>query len=259
MKFIDKIKNLFIKKYSEKEITIVIASYNNAKWYKRNLDSVFNQNYSNYKVIYIDDCSTDNTGNLVEEYAKVHNYENKINLIKNKKRGGATINRYKGSHLSSDNSIVMILDGDDWLAHDNVMNYINKLYNKYDIWVTYGQFRRFPSGEIGHCKKIPPRYNFSKMDKFYTSHLRTYYAWLFKSIPLADFQIDGKFPEIAGDVAEMLPLIKLAQHRAFYAPKVLYIYNQSNPLNDYKIDPKNQDKKTALFLAKYEKSNQNTG
>ena len=38
---------------SEKPLAIVVTSYNNAKWYKVNLDSIYKQNYSNYKVISI--------------------------------------------------------------------------------------------------------------------------------------------------------------------------------------------------------------
>jgi glycosyltransferase involved in cell wall biosynthesis len=38
--------------------------------YKRNLDSILQQNYTNYKVYYIDDYSTDKTGEFVEKYIK---------------------------------------------------------------------------------------------------------------------------------------------------------------------------------------------
>ena len=54
----------------EKKIVILIPSYNNSRWYKENLDSIINQNYSNYRIVYVDDCSPDNTGQLVETYIK---------------------------------------------------------------------------------------------------------------------------------------------------------------------------------------------
>ena len=46
----------------------MVPSYKNAKTmlYKRNLDSIFMQNYTNYKVIYIDDNSPDGTGQFVQ-------------------------------------------------------------------------------------------------------------------------------------------------------------------------------------------------
>lgn len=246
----NKIKNMAKTHLEEKEITIVIASYNNKKWYKKNLDSVFEQKYNNYKIIYIDDCSPDQTGNLVEEYIKDHPQKEKVLLIKNSQRLGATANRYKASHLAKDKSIVAILDGDDWLNGPNVLTYINKIYSKKNIWVTYGQFRIFPSGELGHCQKMPKNYDFSQNGPFFTSHLRTYYAWLFKGIPLEKLQINEKFPEMAGDVAEMLSLLLKAKKHLYFSKKILYIYNKSNPINDAKINLKKQLKIAELAKKK---------
>src|SRR5258708_6051747 len=55
---------------SEYAMAIVIPSYNNEKWYEKNLQTVLNQQYSNYRILYVNDCSTDDTGNLVEQYLK---------------------------------------------------------------------------------------------------------------------------------------------------------------------------------------------
>jgi cellulose synthase/poly-beta-1,6-N-acetylglucosamine synthase-like glycosyltransferase len=49
---------------------VFILSYNNEPQnrYKANLDSVFQQNYENYFVVYVNDVSSDRTGELVQEY-----------------------------------------------------------------------------------------------------------------------------------------------------------------------------------------------
>ena len=57
----------------QKPIVVIIPSYKNAQWYQRNLDSVCFQNYSNYRIIYIDDCSPDGTADLVQSYIDEHN------------------------------------------------------------------------------------------------------------------------------------------------------------------------------------------
>ena len=54
---------------------IVIPSYNNALWYKQNLDSIAIQNYPNWHAYYINDHSTDKTGELVERYVKHPKYK----------------------------------------------------------------------------------------------------------------------------------------------------------------------------------------
>src|SRR5437868_2077214 len=43
---------------TQKPIVVIIPSYNNVQWCVKNIESVLTQNYSNYRVIYIDDCST---------------------------------------------------------------------------------------------------------------------------------------------------------------------------------------------------------
>jgi len=87
------------KLLEEKHIVVVVPSYNNKKWYKKNLDSFFNQNYKNCEMIYIDDFSPDDTGNLVEKYVKENEKENKVRVIKNKERLYRLANLYKTIYI----------------------------------------------------------------------------------------------------------------------------------------------------------------
>jgi len=60
---------------TQKHFVIVIPSYNNSRWYERNVASVLSQNYGSFDVIYTDDCSPDGTGNLVEQYLQQNDSE----------------------------------------------------------------------------------------------------------------------------------------------------------------------------------------
>ena len=56
------------------EFVILITSYNNEKYARRNLDSVVNQRSSKpYQILVIDDGSTDATGKIMDKYVKKHN------------------------------------------------------------------------------------------------------------------------------------------------------------------------------------------
>ena len=59
---------------SDKKLGIIIPNFNNEKWIPKCLDSILNQTYKNYEVIFIDDLSTDNS----IEVAKT--YESKMNI-----------------------------------------------------------------------------------------------------------------------------------------------------------------------------------
>jgi len=105
---VDEYKILKLPVNYEKPITVIISSYNNKIWHKKNLRALFNQNYENYKVIYIDDCSTDGTGDLVKNYIKESGYEKKIRLVRNHERKGALYNLYSSQFkkpLDRDNFI----------------------------------------------------------------------------------------------------------------------------------------------------------
>ena len=230
------------KKYnsiSEKHITIVIPSYNNALWYKHNLESVREQLYTNFNVIYIDDCSPDGTGKLVEQYIQKNHLENKIRLIKNPIRRGALANIYSAVDQCADTDIIAQLDGDDWFACNNVLQMINEAYEDIHVWMTYGQYLWFPHNIVGLCKELPSNVVINNSYRTYrewiTSQLRTFYAGLFKKIKKEDLLYEGKFYPMAWDVAYMIPMLEMAYGKYQFIPHVTYIYNCATPINDHKV------------------------
>src|SRR5690348_14207187 len=86
---------------------IVIPSYNNKRWYEKNLDSVFMQTYHNYDVVYIDDCSADGTADLVKDYIKKHGAQQTVLLVSNEKRNGALANIYNAVHSCKDDDVIV--------------------------------------------------------------------------------------------------------------------------------------------------------
>lgn len=221
----------------QKNIVVFVPSYNNIKFYKKNLDSVFAQEYENYYVIYVDDASTDGTGDAVAHYIQERHLENKIFLIKNAQRRGAMYNHYIIGHSVPDDAIIATLDGDDWFPDTNrhVLARVNEAYQDPEVWMTYGQFEEFPSGKRGFCKALPEELKQFPVYRdygWYTSHLRTYYAGLFKHIPVGYFIRDGNFLGATCDLAIMLALLELSGGRARFIDEILYTYNTINTNSD---------------------------
>lgn len=222
----------------ERPMAIIIPSYQNEKWYKRNLNSIVRQKYNNWRVVYIDDCSSDGTADYVSQYIQDRHLENKIVLIKNEQRQGALANLYYAIHSCADNEIIVTVDGDDWLAHDNVLSIVNGVYARANAWLTYGQYRTFPKGFIGGNKRLPInviRRGDYRSSSWYTTHLRTFYAWLFKLIKREDLLYKNNFYPVAWDLAIMFPMLEMSAGHAVHIPQDLYIYNVATPLNDYKV------------------------
>lgn len=222
----------------ERSFVIAVASYNNDKYYERNLDSIFSQEYKNYRVIYTDDCSTDNTYENVKRYVENKKVQDKITLIHNSLRSTAMPNYYKMIHSCKNDEIVLIVDGDDWLPHPHVLRDLNHYYENPDVWMTYGQYIRYPDDQLGMCAPVSKTFlKNAKMrsGKWQYAHLRTFYAGLFNRIKLEDLLIDGKFFEVTCDLAAMYPMLEMAREHAYFIPDVFYVYNYETPLTDAKV------------------------
>src|SRR3990167_7452993 len=231
----------------ERPIKVIITSYNNKEYCDKNLKAVFNQKYSNYKVYYCNDASTDNTLNLVKNYIKINHLEDKCILIANNRRQGKMANFHYIMSLCDETDIIVIYDGDDWFAHDRVLERINKEYEDSNVWATYGSYEDSDSGigffnarypklvTVQRSKDIILAGNYRKavgfeICKCTPGHPFTFYAWLYKKIKEEDFKYKGEFVSMAPDGAILWPIIEMARFHLRFIPDLLYIYNNSNPL-----------------------------
>lgn len=121
------------------KIGIIIPNYNYEHTIEKCLTSIFNQTYTNYEVIFIDDMSTDNSVEIAKKIYEDKLLSNsefgylKIVQLKQKRlNGGARNEAYL--HLSDDVDYVYYVDSDDWLYDENALEQINnKLQNQPDV------------------------------------------------------------------------------------------------------------------------------
>lgn len=90
-------------------ITVLIPSYNAGDYLREALESVFSQTYRNWKIILIDDASTDNSLSKAEEFLE----DSRIKLIRNEINLGQSKSLNKGLEFV-DTPYVITLDSDDW-------------------------------------------------------------------------------------------------------------------------------------------------
>ena len=235
----------------ERHIVVMVCSYNNAKYYQWNLDSVFEQQYKNYHVIYVDDCSDDNTGLFVEDYVHQKEMQDKFIIYCNAERRKALANLYYAIHTCKSTDIIVILDGDDRFASSRVLQRINQAYADPNIWLTYGQFREHPSGVLGFCRPYPRRIVDRCGFRYHMdtpSHLRTFYAGLFHKIRKEDLMFQGSFFPVTYDLAIMFPMVEMARRHHRFIGDVLVDYNGANPINDHKGIGKQLQRKFDLII-----------
>lgn len=224
------------------EFVIVSPSYNNAEWCEKSLKSVVSQTYPHWSLIYINDCSTDSTATLVNSFIQKHKLSEKCQLINNSERLGAMENFYRAITPLPGNKVVVCLDGDDRLAHKNVLKKLAKVYSKKKVWMTYGSYKTEPEEFSRQClcnkypKGIIKTRGFRGYPEWMASHLKTYYAKLFQNIKKEDFLYQDKFFEVTSDLAFMFPMLEMASKGHIrFIKETLYVYNHNNPVNDDKI------------------------
>ncbi|WP_330636932.1 sugar transferase [Mogibacterium sp.] len=91
-------------------VSIIMPSYNTAPYISSSIQSVINQTYNNWELIIVDDCSTDNTEDVLSEIK-----DERIRFFKNEKNSGAAVSRNKALREAK-GQWVAFLDSDDlWM------------------------------------------------------------------------------------------------------------------------------------------------
>jgi glycosyltransferase involved in cell wall biosynthesis len=96
--------------------TIATITYNSAKWVRQAIESILSSSYQDFELLISDDCSTDDTWKVIQEYNdhRIRAYRNQINL-------GEYPNRNKVIKLAKGRYLLFV-DGDDILYHDSLRN-----------------------------------------------------------------------------------------------------------------------------------------
>lgn len=116
-------------------ISVVITNYNYGKFLNKSIRSVIAQTYKNIEIILIDDCSTDNSKDIYEEFNK------KIKIIEHKKNKGIVETRNEAIDIIK-GDFLCFLDADDYFDNDYIENLYQVLIEN-EADVVYPNWRLF--------------------------------------------------------------------------------------------------------------------
>ena len=247
-------------KNPEQKIVIISTLYNAENYIEKCISSVASQDYNNYSHIIINDCSTDNSKEIIERLINSFPKElkDKFILLNREKNEGAVYNQIMSIRdpFIQDDDIIMILDGDDWLVNEpDIFDFYNNLYHK-DIEFSYGSCWSLVDNIPLISQPYPEKIRKSKKyreHKFnwgipYT-HLRTFRKRLINKIDDSVFlDENGEWFRAGGDVATFYNIIEQADpDKVKCVSKIVYNYNDMNPLNDYKVNSEEQNKNSKFI------------
>lgn len=101
-------------------VSVIMPSYNTAKYIGETIKSVQAQTYENWELIIVDDCSTDNTDTAVEPFLS----DERIRYLKNSRNSGAAVSRNYALREAKGKWIAF-LDSDDLWLPDKLEKQIN--------------------------------------------------------------------------------------------------------------------------------------
>ena len=203
--------------------TVVIVGFNNGATVEKTLGSVLAQVYENYRLIYIDDASDDGSSDLARECISQSDPVTRASFVQNEKRLGDLANLYRAVQTCQDDEVIVVLSGEDWLAHEWVLARLNAYYADPNLWISMAQSIDFPTYQLGsfqHLQSNTPRLDFSGCPQ-----LKSFYAGLFKKIRKSDFVSGGDFLSASSELAYMTPMLEMGKEHLHLIPEVLSIHN----------------------------------
>ncbi len=112
-------------------ISVIVVTYNTAKYIQSSLESICRQNYRNIEIICVDDCSTDESPMLVRHAMRK---DNRITLVSTGKNGGPSIARNIGLGKAHGMYVVFV-DGDDCLFPCAISKMYSRMSDDVDVVV----------------------------------------------------------------------------------------------------------------------------
>lgn len=104
-------------------VSVIMGTYNDENYITRSVESIFSQTYQDFEILIVDDASSDQTGEILEELKRKNS---RLKVLTNEKNKGLTISLNRALEHSSGTYIAR-MDADDWCREDRLEIQVNFL------------------------------------------------------------------------------------------------------------------------------------
>ena len=202
---------------NEPLVSVIMPVYNAENFLDKSVSSVINQTYKNLEILLIDDCSTDNSYNILKEYA---NKDNRIKLFHNEQNKHVSATRNVGIKNATGKYLYFI-DSDDFIDNDYIEHLVKtaekenadivvntNIYNIYNNQPSLSYFSREMNRRIFDDKKVLAVKIFpSVWNRLFKRELQTKYNILFPDgiKHLEDAYFNATFFSVANNISFIKP------------------------------------------------------
>ncbi|MCH3918179.1 MAG: glycosyltransferase [Spirochaetia bacterium] len=148
------------KNYVDGLVSVIIPVYKSEKFLKQTIQSVQLQSYQYFEIILIDDCSPDQSFEIISEMRQC---DDRICFIRNSKNLGAAISRNKALNEARGRYIAFLDSDDLWVS--NKLQFQLDLLKKTDSFFIYGAIEIIDEkGKmIKNCRHVPKHINYNEL------------------------------------------------------------------------------------------------
>lgn len=214
------------------KVSVIIPNYNHASFLDERIESVVNQTYQDFEVIILDDCSKDNSKEIIEKYRKNPKIKH---IVFNEENSGSTFIQWnKGFNLSK-GEYIWIAESDD-VAHINFLEHIMKeMTQDKDIVLGFSDLTaidRVGNRLHGYTRKTYAKNkimlgdDFIKKNMIFGNHIINASCAVFRKDILEDVPKDYTKLKSAGDYLFWIEVAK--KGKIVKIPEILNFYRQHN-------------------------------
>jgi glycosyltransferase involved in cell wall biosynthesis len=117
-------------------ISVIIPNFNHAKYIEQRLETVFNQTYLNFEVILLDDCSTDNSRDILSQYSQQPKVSH---CVFNEKNTGNTFVQWRKGLQLAKGEYIWIAESDDFCELNFLEVVVKPLIENNEVFLSYCQ------------------------------------------------------------------------------------------------------------------------
>ena len=117
-------------------VSVIIPNYNHAIFLQQRIESILHQTYQNFEIIILDDCSTDNSREVIEQFRS----DPKVShIVLNKENSGTTFKQWEKGIQLAKGDWIWIAESDDWCERTLLEELVSKSIKDSNIVLSYCQ------------------------------------------------------------------------------------------------------------------------
>lgn len=174
------------------KVSVVIPNYNHSAYLQQRIDSVLDQTYQDFELILLDDCSTDNSANIIKQY-KSHSKVSQI--VINETNSGSTFKQWEKGVSLVKGEYIWIAESDDFADERFLENAMQRLKTDESVGLYFSNYHSidaksnivpsnnsYPAAFINHFKNGQPMNGrfFCERYLFFSNHILNTSAVVFK-------------------------------------------------------------------------------